>query len=407
MSNSEATQLFRSCARLKRTGEDIEREIEAITRELGYLALAVMLAGSYVSETSRLSSNLQLFLPEYREHRHTLLASRGDPHLHQHSNSILSTWELSFAAVERQSLRAARLMTLLAFLNFDDIFLRLFDLHDLQAGQHNPNLPESPRWVQLVLLRHGEWDQHIIEDCFVTLQAYSLVSWQTEQGAYVVHELVHAWGHDRLEIADRQMWSLAALELLARVVVSGKHDLDTKVRIVPHIIANFTVMSSVYGPTTVIEDRDRVATEILADLLTWLGRWKDEYQLRVFHRRATTNALGEEHPETLTSTNKLATALSDQGKHIEAEEMHQQTLELRKKVLGLEHPDTLTSLNNLANVLSRQGKYEQAEEMHRQTLELRKEALGLDHPDTLTSMNNLAMVLSEQGEHVQAEEMHR
>jgi hypothetical protein len=32
----------------------------------------------------------------------------------------------------------------------------------------------------------------------------------------------------------------------------------------------------------------------------------------------------------------LAVVLSSQGKYIEAEQMHQQTLELRQKVLGLE-----------------------------------------------------------------------
>jgi hypothetical protein len=35
--------------------------------------------------------------------------------------------------------------------------------------------------------------------------------------------------------------------------------------------------------------------------------------------------------------------------------MHQQTLELRKKVLGPEHPDTLTSMSHLGMALSRQG----------------------------------------------------
>jgi hypothetical protein len=49
--------------------------------------------------------------------------------------------------------------------------------------------------------------------------------------------------------------------------------------------------------------------------------------------------------------------------------------ELRKKVLGLEHPDTLSSMNNLAAALSDQGKHNEAEQMHQQTLELRRKAL--------------------------------
>jgi tetratricopeptide (TPR) repeat protein len=73
----------------------------------------------------------------------------------------------------------------------------------------------------------------------------------------------------------------------------------------------------------------------------------------------------------------LAVALSSQGKYIEAEQTHQQTLELRQKVLGLEHPDTLTSMSHLGAVLSMQGKYVEAEQMHRQTLELGQKVPGL------------------------------
>ena len=50
---------------------------------------------------------------------------------------------------------------------------------------------------------------------------------------------------------------------------------------------------------------------------------------------------------------ELASALSRQGKYVEAEQMHWQTLELRRKVSGPEHPHTLTSMSELASALSR------------------------------------------------------
>ncbi|KAI0123269.1 Tetratricopeptide repeat-domain-containing protein [Xylariales sp. AK1849] len=72
-----------------------------------------------------------------------------------------------------------------------------------------------------------------------------------------------------------------------------------------------------------------------------------------------------------------------------------------------EHPDTLTSMNNLAGVLSRQGKYEEAEQMHRQTLELRKELLGPEHPDTLASINNLAIIVGRRDEQAGPKHQHK
>jgi Flp pilus assembly protein TadD len=74
--------------------------------------------------------------------------------------------------------------------------------------------------------------------------------------------------------------------------------------------------------------------------------------------------------------NNLAVVLERQGKYEEAEMMHQEELELSKRILGKEHPSTLESMNNLAVVLGRQGKYEKAEMMHREELELCQRILG-------------------------------
>jgi hypothetical protein len=63
--------------------------------------------------------------------------------------------------------------------------------------------------------------------------------------------------------------------------------------------------------------------------------------------------------------NNLATALSDQGKYTEVEQMYGEVVEVRERALGKEHPSTLASMNNLALVLRDQGKYAEAEQMHR------------------------------------------
>ncbi|RYP69598.1 hypothetical protein DL770_008204 [Monosporascus sp. CRB-9-2] len=60
-----------------------------------------------------------------------------------------------------------------------------------------------------------------------------------------------------------------------------------------------------------------------------------------------------------------------------------------KKLLGEDHLDTLTSMNNLASTYSKQGRWKEAEELGVRTLKTRKRVLGEDHPDTLISMHNL------------------
>ena len=73
--------------------------------------------------------------------------------------------------------------------------------------------------------------------------------------------------------------------------------------------------------------------------------------------------------------------------------MDRRALDGREKVLGNEHPDTLTSINNLASVLQDQGKYDEAEQMNRRALDGREKALGKEHPSTLTSVYCLAYLL--------------
>jgi hypothetical protein len=89
---------------------------------------------------------------------------------------------------------------------------------------------------------------------------------------------------------------------------------------------------------------------------------------------------------------KVGNCLVSDGRWQEAETLLVQVMKFRKTALGEEHPDTLTSMNNLALLFDRQGKYEAAEPLYKEMLRLRKKVLGEEHPDILTSMNNLASI---------------
>lgn len=86
MEADQAAALFCKYAKLNH-----EAEVRKIVKELGYLALAITLAGSYVAKTPRLSSDLRQHLTEYRERRKWLLAVKATKHVHQYGESVLST----------------------------------------------------------------------------------------------------------------------------------------------------------------------------------------------------------------------------------------------------------------------------------------------------------------------------
>jgi len=159
--------------------------------------------------------------------------------------------------------------------------------------------------------------------------------------------------------------------------------------------------------------------------------------------------LGEAHPDTLESMDRLAILYRLEGKYAAAEPLRQKFLEVRRRELGEFHPDTLDAMTNLALLYRYEGKlglaeplyvkaveglhrlngpenrqtvltkanlaqlygdeakYAQAEQLFREALEAAPRVLGEEHPDTLTLMNNLAMVYQDEGKFAQAESLQR
>ena len=92
------------------------------------------------------------------------------------------------------------------------------------------------------------------------------------------------------------------------------------------------------------------------------------------------------------------------GDYAKAEPLLKEALEIRQKVLGREHPDTATSLNNLAGALSGDGRLcESRAAVQRGAGRFYQKALGREHPDTATSLNNLAGLYEEMGDYAKAE----
>ncbi len=107
--------------------------------------------------------------------------------------------------------------------------------------------------------------------------------------------------------------------------------------------------------------------------------------------------LGTDHPDTLTTMNKLAKAYYDAQKMDLALPLFEETLKIRKAKLGPDHPDTLTTMNDLAEAHSAAENLELALRLFEETLKLRKGKLGPEHTDTLTTMNDLASAFLDSG----------
>ena len=105
------------------------------------------------------------------------------------------------------------------------------------------------------------------------------------------------------------------------------------------------------------------------------------------------DVLGAEHPDTLSTTTKLAHSLIAQGRFSKAEEVLRRLHATRIQISGADHANTLVVSTALAKMLCRQANFPEAEKILRDVIKSRRLTSGPEHPSTLVTMNNLADIL--------------
>jgi serine/threonine protein kinase/tetratricopeptide (TPR) repeat protein len=100
--------------------------------------------------------------------------------------------------------------------------------------------------------------------------------------------------------------------------------------------------------------------------------------------------------KTLDAMNSLASVYIAEGKHAQAEPLLRQVMETERQTLGAESPAMLDTMNTLARVYFIQGKMPEAERLLSNVIAVRRRALGTDHPSTIGAMNNLAVLYQSQ-----------
>jgi tetratricopeptide (TPR) repeat protein len=375
---------------------------------LDYLPLAITQAAAYINQRAP-RVTIQDYLNEFRrsiKNGESLLnRDAGDLRRDRSaSNSVVTTWQLTFECVRKERRSAADLLLLMCLFNPQAI-------PEFALRSHDRDMRTSIRRVTYKFLvpqylkdRHSGDGEKAFEDDVAVLQAYSLVSATAEKEVLKMHPLVQhctiAWLSSARQ-AER--YRMAFVDLIKREFLSQKiDDWEECKQLVPH-------MDTFYPgePGDNSFDRWVSLTMDVGGLLREKGRYNEAV---IPYRRALEGyekELGVRHPATLTRVSNLAGVLQAQGRYEEAEKLNRRALEGYEKELGVHHPHTLTSVNNLASVLRDQGKYEEAEKLNRRALEGREKELGGRHPHTLTSVNSLALVLQAQGKYEEAEKLNR
>jgi tetratricopeptide (TPR) repeat protein len=384
-------------ALLRKKLEGIREEDDSIAKlaaTLDYMPLALVQAAAYIRERAPRCSVWQ-YLEEYRQSdsRKASLLNREAGHLRRDraaSNSVLTTWQISFDYIRNTRQSAADLLSLMSFFDRQGIPTALL------RTQSSSAVSEPAAAVSV--------DDGFEEDLLM-LRDYSFVTVTRDANTFEMHSLVQLATRTWLESQGQvDKWREHFIASLCAELPSGEHENWAKCEaLFPHARAALAQRP---------KDNESLKKWALllyrAAFYAWQqGRAGEAEHMSMVSMEVRTEVCGKESAETLISMNMVGLSRELEGKYEEAEAMHRQTLAWREKVLGYEHPDTLGSMNNLALVLDSQGKYEEAEAMNRQTLAQSEKVLGHEHPCTLTSINNLAGGLRRQGKYKEAEAMHQ
>jgi tetratricopeptide (TPR) repeat protein len=351
-------------------------EAKLLLGELSYLPLALVQAAACINAGGITLREYRSQLDDHKEPaiEHSSGFSEGNIQDHGTGDPVATTLIHSINHIRRDNALAADYLFLAACVDRKDISVDLFEA-------------TSPR---------------AREDAIKVLDRYALVTRRPAESALDLHRLVHRALHERLLVEGRLgQFAQHAITQLLRVFPDNDHGNRSKWRrLLPHV--QYALSHSQADDD---EDRKLDLARKCAMALYSDGRYEEAEELEKQVMQTTKRVLGDEHPDTLTSINNLASTYSDQGQWKEAEELQVQVMKTRKRLLGDGHPDTLTSMNNLALTYKNQGQWKESEELQVQVMQTTKRVLGDEHPNALTSMNNLAMTYLYQGRWKEAEEL--
>ncbi|MCK9566036.1 MAG: FxSxx-COOH system tetratricopeptide repeat protein, partial [Methanothrix sp.] len=308
---------------LKRTGKNDRKEATNLARELGDLPLALEQAGAYIKKTG---ISFQDYLDRFKKDRKKLL-KHGKPL--NYPDTVATTWEISFEAVQKERPVAGDLLNLCAFLAPDAIPRRLLE----EGAKH------LPKPLASCTQNTGEFDE-----CIAVLRRYSLIN--VADGLILVHRLVQVVVQDRLSLEKQRMWAESAMKLVNDAFSFDQLDQE-----------NWEKCSKLSS--------------------------------HAFHASEHAESLDVLPQVTASLLNNLGSYLNNRMELVSARSVLQWALKIDEKAFGPEHTSVAIDVNNLGSVLKAQDDLAGAKSCFERALKILEKRLGKDHPNAVLVRNNL------------------
>ncbi|CAG0969031.1 partial Regulatory protein AfsR, partial [Anaerolineales bacterium] len=365
-SPDESLAFLRNYIPKERESDD---ELEKLAKHLGYLPLALELAGRYLEKQPRLTTTAYLAqLGQALEHRSMQNWKAEQKSLTGHDLSLLQTFARSWEEVQDPTTQ--------------QLFIRL--------GYCAPNTLIPYEVLETAL---GD-NKEPCDECLSTLTDLGLL-----KSGPSIHPLLAQFAR-RLDTEHTHLKPFS--EAFGELVKStnrtegqtGDYSLFAPLLLHARAVAEYAEMAAL-EPAGTLWNELGYHIKVLADFAG--ARAAYERALRIFEK-----ALGEDHPNVATLVNNLGMVLQDLGDHARAKAAYERALRIDEAAFGPGHPKVAIRINNLGNVLQDLGDYVGAKAAFERALKIDEAVFGPDHPRVAIRINNLGMVLQDLGDHARA-----
>ena len=470
MDQNEAARLLRS----KVSDEDSEdfKDIDhgsmrKLFEVLGHNPLAIRQAAAFIKKNATT-------LPDYTSaivHKENESQKMLDQDLQEHPHNvegvspILSTWKLSFHQISMQNPLAARILSMMAFLDVNSVpeclltpsstdptdalfalqvLMKYSLITVLNAGKvyqmHRPVQCAVRQWLKMYgcttdyqrealqslaknfpvgdfktweiceeLLPHAHLVlEYEMSDCQSQRERATLLTkvgyFDSCQGRYELAErrLTMAFKIRQHTLGKRNEATIQTASYLGQVLFRATKYVEGE-----------KVMRYVVDVSTAIHGKSRSVTRMnmghLAEMLTGQGRFDESEALFRQALKLPEESDGwfcRDRTDTINADN-LGAVLRRKGQYEKAEIWIHKAMQGQEMDLGKNHLDTLRVINHLALVHRHMGDFEEAERLHRKALTGFEQTIGREHHFTLQSLDNLSAVLRCQGKLETAEQQSR
>ena len=429
---------------------------ETIARQLGYLALSLVQAGSAIlNGLCTLRNYLAFHDAEWEHLRRVRRLSVDADHAEKYS-SVHATYEICYKGIEDrktpQSKDAIQLLKLFSCFYYKrirvDILTKAIEncgkeiIQQETAAKEQQNQPVS--WYQTYenfrsflmvyftqggdppilpdLIREGRESGHVdvarLHHAIAELTEMSLITRDEQEESYSMHPLIHEWVRKRPDMssAEQAVWSHAAATTLAHSLLlpplGNSEDQELfRIRVLPHVdhvrklqeAEKRSALESRNGRKPGFFDwlwvRFRFdRAQVLRDAkfsMVYLQNWrlKDAEELQTAVKNTLEAFLGPNHASTRRITLALASTYRLQSHGDEAADLQEAVLNACIASLGPDHVDTLTTMDVLGQSRWQQGRFSDAKALQQRAVDGLLKARGPMHEDTLTAIGYLGRTL--------------